>query len=527
MTSTTLRRVAALSAGAALALSGLTGLASSPASADQSPSGTAATSWLTGELTNGLFHFVVTDPPPGFEYDDYGLSIDGGFAELSAGNTAVANQVRDAVATHISDYITGDAFGDPGSTYAGPTAKALVYAQSTGGTPTSFGGVNLVSRLEATVGAGGRLADVSIFGDNANTIGQSFAARGLTTAGSAKAADVTSFLLKQQCPAGFFRLHFDGDAACAANTDPDTDVTAFAMLNLQNQSQKPEVASALARATTWLATTQAADGSFGGGGVTAAPNTNSTGLAAWALGASCRVTAANTAATYVRGFQVPAGQTGPLGTEVGAIAYDGAARTLGQSEGITNATSDQWRRATAQAAPGLAWDPSSAATVQVSAPKGFVKAGETAKVTIAGASAGERVCVTDSAGGVSALTGTGAALTYELDLARKSKDVTVSATTGPGSASDEVQVLGKKRLKPKMAKSVGRGDKVSVKMPKLGAKEKVKLFVDGKLVAKGKANKKGVFKGHFVAKLAVGTHKLKVVGQFKNRSGTATFRVVG
>jgi hypothetical protein len=527
MTSTTLRRIATLSAGAALALSGLTGLASSPASADQSPSGTSATSWLTGELTNGLFHFVVTDPPPGFEYDDYGLSIDGGFAELSAGNTAVAAQVRDAVATHISDYITGEAFGDPGSTYAGPTAKALVYAQSTGGTPTSFGGVNLVSRLESTVATGGRLADVSTFGDNANTIGQSFAARGLTTAGSAKAADVTSFLLKQQCPAGFFRLHFNGDAACAANTDPDTDVTAFAMLNLQNQSQKPEVASALARAATWLTTTQAADGSFGGGGVTAAPNTNSTGLAAWALGASCRVAAADKAAAYVRGFQVPAGQTGPLSTEVGAIAYDGAARTLGQSEGITNATSDQWRRATAQAAPGLAWDPSSAATVQVSGPKGFIKAGDTAKVTITGASAGERVCVTDSAGGVAALTGTGSALTYELDVAKKSKDVTVSATTGPGSASDEVQVLGKQRLKPKLAKTVHRGQRATVTVKKLGAKEKVKVYVDGKVVDKGKATKKGVFKGHLPKGLKVGTHKLKVVGQFKNRVGTATFRVVG
>src|SRR3954447_24900100 len=111
MISTTLRRLAVVAAGTALVLSGLTGLASSPASADQSPSGTSATTWLTGELTNGLFHFVVPNPPGAdIEYDDYGLSIDAGFAELSAGNTAVATQVRDAVATHISDYITGEAF---------------------------------------------------------------------------------------------------------------------------------------------------------------------------------------------------------------------------------------------------------------------------------------------------------------------------------------------------------------------------------------------------------------------------------
>ena len=65
-----------------------------------------------------------------------------------------------------------------------------------------------------------------------------------------------------------------------------------------------------------------------------------------------------------------------------------------------------------------------------------------------------------------------------------------------------------------------------MKLKKLGAKEKVKLFVDGRLVAKGKATKKGVFVGRFVARLKVGTHQLKAVGQFKNRTGATTFRVV-
>ena len=521
---TTLRRVAALSAGSVLALSGL---ASSPAAAESTPSYDSANTWLASELTNGLFHFVIDnpDPDPDIEYDDYGLSIDAGFAALGTGGTAVATQIRDAVATDINDYITGEAFGDVGSTYAGPTAKALVYAQASGGVPTSFGGVNLVSRLEGVVGASGRLADVSTFGDNANTIGQSFAARGLTTAGSAKAGDVTAFLLKQQCPAGFFQLDL-GDAQCAVNTEPDTDVTAFAILNLQNQSQKPEVAAALTKAATWLVTTQAADGSFGGGAVTAAPNTNSSGLAAWALGETCRVAAAQKAAAYVRGFQVPAGQTGPLGTEVGAIAYDSAARTLGQSQGITAATSDQWRRATAQAAAGLAWDAGAPATVQVAGPTRFVKGGESAKVTISGAAAGERVCVTDSNGGVAILTGTGSPLTHQVDTAKKGGDLTVSATTGPGSATDEVQVLGKERLKPRLGKTAQQGEKVTVTLKGLGAKEKVKVLVDGKKVDQGKATKKGVFKGSFLAKLKLGTHKLKVVGQFKNRTGATTFRVV-
>jgi hypothetical protein len=514
---TTLLRFAAVSAGAALTLAGL-GLGPAPASADPSPSSTSASTWLAGELTNGVMHNNQ------FAFDDYGLSIDAGFAELASGNTAVATTIRDAVAAHIDDYIAGGP-ADPGSTYSGPVAKALVYAQASGGTPASFGGVNLVTRLESVTAASGRIADVSMFGDFANTIGQSFAARGLAAAGSTEAAAATAFLLKQQCPAGFFRLAL-GDAQCADNSSPDTDVTAFAVLNLQGQGQTPAVTAALDRASTWLLSTQAADGSFGGGGVTAAANTNSTGLAASALGQQCQVAAANHAATYVRGYQVPAGKTGPLSTEVGAVAYDAAAKAAGETNGITDATSDQWRRATAQGGPGLSWDATAPSTLQVSAPKGFVKGGTRATVTISGASAGERVCVTDTPGHTVALTGTGSPLTHVVDTARKGGDVTVTATTGPGTAKATVAVLGKARLKPKLAKVVHQGDRVAVKLKRLGAQEKVKVYVDGKLVDKGRANNAGVFKGHFVARLHLGTHKLKVVGQFKNRVGGVAFRVV-
>jgi hypothetical protein len=147
-------------------------------------------------------------------------------------------------------------------------------------------------------------------------------------------------------------------------------------------------------------------------------------------------------------------------------------------------------------------------------------------VTITGAAAGERVCVTDSRGGTASLTGTGAPLTYSVRTARKGGDVTVTTTTGPGEATDTVSVLGKATLKPKLATRVEQGARVPVKLKGLGAKEKVKVYVDGKLVAKGKANGKGVFKGHFAAKLKVGTHRLTVVGQYRNRVGSKSFRVV-
>jgi len=515
------RRVAALSACTALAV---TGLASAPASADPSPAGTSAATWIAGELTNGLFHFQNPGPPP-FEYDEYGLSIDAGFAELAMGNPTVANKVRDAVAAHINDYITGEAFGDAGSTYAGATAKALVFAQRTGSDATSFGGVNLVTRLESVVGSSGRIADVSGFGDNANTIGQSFAVEGLTTANRPKGGTATDFLLMQQCPAGFFRLDL-GNTQCADNADPDTDVTALAVLALQTRNSQPAVATALTKAVAWLKATQAGDGSFGGGAVTAAPNTNSTGLAGTALGASCEIAAANKAAAYVRSFQVPAGQTGPLATEVGAIAYDTAAKNDGQTNGITDATSDQWRRATAQATPALGWDAAAKPTVTIEGPGQLVKSGKRVYVTVSGAADGERFCLSNGTT-ATAYDGIGSPLTIPVDLPKQGGKVTLSATTGPGAATTTFEALGKEKLKPKLATSVPQGERAAVKLKGLGAKEKVKLFVDGKLVAKGKANKKGRFVGGFVARFSLGVHKLKVVGQFANRAGAVRFRVIG
>ena len=525
---TTTRLAATLAAGSLVAAGALAGLAPSPAAADPTPHGTSAASWLRGQLASGLLE--------SFGFPDYGLSIDAARSFAAVGDQAGVAAVNTAISAHLTDY-SDYSYTDMGHNYdgraSGAVAKELVLAQLVGGDPRSYGtpATDLVARLEAMVGGTGRLADVANkdgspdpTGNFANSIGQSFAAQGLTAAGSAKAGIVTDFLLKQQCPAGFFRLNFDGDTPCTANTDPDTDVTALVVVNLQSQRTTPAVSAALAKAVTWLVTTQAADGSFNGGALTDTPNSNSTGLAAWALGASCEVKAATRAAAYVRALQVPASQTGPLSTDVGAIAYDPAAFQSGVAGGI-GAARDQWRRATAQATAGLIWDPAATPTVQVSAPAGFTKGGETTTVSVTGVAAGERVCVSDPSG-TRALTGTGGPLSVQVEAPRKDQEVVVSATTGPGSGSATISVLGRERLKPRLDKTLVQGDRAVVRVKSLGAKEKVKVLVDGKVVAKGKANKKGVYVGRFAARFALGTHKLKVVGQFKFRVGTTTFRVV-
>lgn len=355
-----LRRAGALAATTALSVAALAG----PAHAGDTPPRKLGAQWLSGQLTGGLVH---NDQ---YDFDDYGLSIDTalGLATLG-GHRRTVRTVSDAVAAQIGQYITGEAFGDAGSTYAGATAKALVLAQVAGADPTTYGGVDLVSRLESVVGTAapsrGRIADVTLWTDNANVIGQTFAVRGLAAAGSPQARPALRFLLRQQCASGYFRLNFTSDPSAPDQTcdgglrlstsAPDTDVTAMAVLSLISlHSDQRAVKGSIRRATQWLRQRQHDNGSFGGGPSTGSSNSNSTGLAALALAGNGSCRAAVDAARWVARLQVSSvPRSSPLASEKGAIAYDRTAYDAGLRKGIRKATRDQWRRATAQAAPAL------------------------------------------------------------------------------------------------------------------------------------------------------------------------------
>jgi hypothetical protein len=314
--------------------------------------------WLSGQLTGGLIHNQQ------FGFDDYGLSIDTAFAlKAIGGHGPDVRKIRGAVAANISSYISGDSSGDPGSTYAGATAKALVLAQTTGGDPTDFGGVNLVKRLTSHLNkkgpAVGRIADQSAFGDFANTVGQVLAVRGLTTAKSGQAGHARAFLLEQQCRQGYFRLNFSNPGAahqsCRKTSPADPDTTSYAVVQLWKASKdNPKLRAALKNAVAWLVKQQRKNGSFIGGTTTAVPNANSTGVAAWALALTGHCSAAKSAAGWVAGLQVGPQKAGSqLAGQRGAIAYNNAAMKAGLKDGITVETQDQWRRATSQAAPAL------------------------------------------------------------------------------------------------------------------------------------------------------------------------------
>jgi len=351
------RRIGVLLVAGALAATALT--FASAGAAQAAPEDTAAR-WLGKQLTNGLVH---NDQ---YDFDDYGLTADVGFALAEiGGNQDASRAIKRALARRVESWTTGVDFGSS-DVYAGSTAKALVYAQVVKKDPRSFGGVNLVRQMNRLVSKAkptvGRIQDKSAT-DYANVIGQALAARGLARAGSGKADEVLRFLLKQQCSRGYFRLNFapkkTGPQSCDAGTKaesaPDPDVTAVAVLSLETlRKPSKKVRTAIDDAVTWLKRQQKSNGSFGGGPTTKGSNANSTGVAGSALAAAGACLRAQRAARWIRKLQVTGPVAGtPLAGQKGAIAYNRAALEAAREAGIGIETADQWRRATSQAAPAL------------------------------------------------------------------------------------------------------------------------------------------------------------------------------
>lgn len=334
------------------------GLLTIPALATESqaatPSGSAG-SWLARQVRTGVVHNAQ------FNFDDYGLTADTALAlKALGGHRKALKATRRKLAANV------DSWTSPGTeVYAGSVAKAAVVAKALGARPRAFGGVDLIKQLNGTVTpsgpARGRIRDTSEYGDNANTLGQAYAAQALSAAHSPNARAVVRFLLAQQCSKGYFRLYFADPSAAAqgcvagdpASSAPDNDATSVALMSLHSiKHPNAKVRTAIRKASRWLKRQQHHNGSFGGGPTTSAPNANSTGLAGAALGQVGSCAQARKAARWVARLQVGKA-SGPLKNQRGAIAYDRAALTAARTTGITPASQDQWRRATAQAAPAL------------------------------------------------------------------------------------------------------------------------------------------------------------------------------
>jgi hypothetical protein len=524
---------------AAVALTVTTVAAPALATDDPRPTSQGA-HWAIGQLTNGLVH---NDQ---YQFDDYGLSADVAIAlDALGGHADTVTQVSNSLAQHVNSYTTGTDWSYPGDVYAGATAKSLLVAEVAGADPRSYGGVNLVSRLESMVSTSapttGRIEDQvdpsDAYGaDYANTLGQALAARGLAMAASTDAPAVTDFLLEQQCDAGWFRLEFSdkdtADQACNDTTDtPDPDATAYAVIMLQPLSaSNPAVSAALSRAEQWLLSQQKADGAFGGGAPQTAVNANSTGLAGWALGALGDTAAAQQAATWVRAHQAhDAGRcTTALASQTGAIAYDTSALKAGRTDGITTDEQDQWRRTSAQALPSLQWSPAADSALALRAPSGFVRAGSLMSLTAAGVAPGDTVCLTGRGLRVAhtGLTGTYQRL-VKAPAGTAERTYVVRDSAGDHAAKT-VRVLGRARFDVNLSRvRVQRGRVERVTVRGLFAQEPLRIRNGHDVVVRGSANDAGVFRARFHVGRRLGKATVRAAGRFGDiRFGRATYRVI-
>ena len=347
----------AMVATAAVVAASISGLFGSSA-VSAAPSAEPALLWLEGELNdNGGALSFSFDPT----ITDWGLTIDAIFA-LNAGGRGsqpAASNATANLAAHINDYITGEAFGDVGSAYAGPIGKSMLAATLQGADVHHFGGVDLEALSRAALQPSGihqgRFSDVSMFGDFSNGFGEALNVLALARTPGGVPSDAADFLLAQQCPGGGFRLFYDNapvTRGCQGDNEADTDTTAFSLQALLALDPSPSTSLAIGRAASWLLARQdPATGGFGGAGPTANVNANTTGIAAQALTAAGFSGAAASARTYIGSLQLDAVSTyfTPAAGEEGAIALDQGTFDGALITGITAPARAQWQRSTAQA----------------------------------------------------------------------------------------------------------------------------------------------------------------------------------
>lgn len=526
-------RIAAYVASGALVLSGVT-LAGTPAeAASYDPIGLhQGTAWLKSQLSDGVVH---NDQ---YDFDDLGLTADVAFALDAVGGQDAT--VDDIVATmepvaRAAWYTS--TFEGTTTTYTGSLAKLLVLVQTAGGDPESYGGENLVTTLESHVQDSGTTAgrgenENDSFGD-LNSIGQAYIAGGLDAAGSSEAAAATDYLLEQQCSSGAFRLTLTTerdavDQSCADGDAPDTDATAIAVLQLAAQSADLAVATAIDKAKTWLVAQQQADGSWGGGTSTQGSNANSTGLAASALGDT---TDSAQAAQWLRAHQATDYDAcDKLAGHRGAVAYDNAGLAAGRADGISVSTADQWRRASAQAVPALAYLPqdTTPSAPVITGPGGYLEAGTRQILVTSDVAAGDLLC----------LTGVGAAVQGIATTTRWQKAVVLPRGTSTrvytvrdsfGHAdSVALKVLGRANLTIAKSKNrVKRSRFVTATIRGLAPREWSRIRYKGRLVRNGFSTSNGTFSATFRVGRAKGKKRIVGYGLFTDtRRGATTIRVV-
>lgn len=292
-----------------------------------------AADFIARTLAAGGDHYQYPD----FDAFDGGNTIDAMLGLAAAG--VGADQLGQSL-DHLEANVGGYMGADYDSTFAGPTAKAVIGVLAAGGDPTDAGGLDLVAELQATEGAvePGRFSDLPVdcgyaTCDYSNTIGQALGIIALARAGEALSVASVDFLGAQQCADGGFRGNLDAQTCVS-----DPDATAFAAQALVAAGAAEEAGDAL----DWLAAAQNADGSLENSD--GEPNANTTGVAAQAFAAGGRDADLAQAQAFLVTLQYDCTAAAALR---GGIAFSAGTRS-------TTTVEDSDLRATGQATVGLA-----------------------------------------------------------------------------------------------------------------------------------------------------------------------------
>ncbi|MFQ6173352.1 LPXTG cell wall anchor domain-containing protein [Oryzobacter sp. R7] len=292
-----------------------------------------AADFIARTLAAGGDHYQYPD----FDAFDGGNTIDAmlGLAASGVGADQLG-QSLDYLEANVGGYMGADY----DSTFAGPTAKAVIGVLAAGGDPTDAGGLDLVAELQATEGAvePGRFSDLPVdcgytTCDYSNTIGQALGIIALVRAGEPLSVASVDFLVAQQCADGGFRGNLDAQTCVS-----DPDATAFAAQALVAAGAAEEGADAL----DWLAAAQNTDGSLENSD--GERNANTTGVAAQAFAAGGRDADLAQAQAFLVTLQYDCAAAAALR---GGIAFSAGTRS-------TTTVEDSDLRATGQATVGLA-----------------------------------------------------------------------------------------------------------------------------------------------------------------------------
>ena len=286
--------------------------------------------------------------------------------------------------------------------------------------------------------------------------------------------------------------------------------------------------AAVADAIAWIKTQQAGNGSFDGGTSTEGPNSNSTGLAGWALNLADEHEAAEAAATWIRGRQVSGLDCeGELAGELGAIAYDRAAYDAGRTAGITVPAAGQWDFATIQALPALLAAPTSeSGEIDLGRIPSFLDGGGQQRLVVTGLAPGQRGCASIGRNSRRVLGGTDGIARVRVPVPDRTGPIQVSADAiDQAVAVAGIVALAGKRLPLELRFDVHPRGRQRVVVRGLWAGEPVVVKDDGDVVARGRANADGRFVAEYGVGRQRGNHEVVVVGRFKDRRNAASYHV--